>query len=158
MKKRLLVVLVAALVIAVPVVAFAGHFATGQANLHSENESGITATINFADDGSTLTVNGTATGLTPSVLYASLIYDRASVPSGPLACEPILPPGHRFDIEPTMFLGFWTNNDDGTGTLVAVNTNGGSDYVPLDDFKTVSVRNASSGFALAACGLVVRSP
>ncbi len=55
---------------------------TGKANLHQINRSGIKARIEFQDDGTTLTVTGTATGLDAGESYVTLIYDTGSVPSG----------------------------------------------------------------------------
>ena len=132
---------------------------TAKANLHSYNQTGVTAKITFVDDGGTLTITGTATGLIPGVLYGSLIYDIRSVPGGPVACEPAIfdatDPGYLI---PTMFVGLWVNNGDGTGTLAATNTNGGADYVPLSMFRTISVRNffiaPVANADLAACGEV----
>jgi len=120
------------------------------------------------DDGTTLTVNGTATGLTPGIPYASLIYDNGSVPGGPEACEPTI-----FDetdpdfLLPTMFVDLWDNNGDGTGTLAATNIvddeTGARVYVPLDKFRTISIRDLTinNGFgpaAVVACGQVAEHP
>ena len=122
------------------------------------NQSGVRGRITFTDDGSTLTVTGTATGLTPGEIYVSLIYDNGSSPGGPEACEPtIFDPTDPDFLLPTMFVGVWVNAGDGTGTLAAINTNGGADYVPLSKFKTISIRDTSInwGFgplAVAACG------
>ena len=114
---------------------------TGKANLHQINESGIKARMQFQDDGTTLTVTGTATGLEPGESYVTLIYDNGSVPGGPKACQPtIFDPTDPGFLLATMFIGFWAVDPDGRGTLEAVNTNGGFDYVPLDKFKNTSVR------------------
>ncbi len=114
---------------------------TGKANLHQINKSGIKARVQFRDDGTTLAVTGTATGLDPGESYLTLIYDTGSVPSGPKACQPtIFDPTDPDFLLATMFIGFWAVDADGQGTLEAVNTNGGFDYVPLDKFKNTSVR------------------
>ncbi len=114
---------------------------TGKANLHQINRSGIKARIEFQDDGTTLTVTGTASGLDPGESYVTLIYDTGSVPGGPKACQPtIFDPTDPDFLLATMFIGFWAVDQDGQGTLDAVNTNGGFDYVPLDKFKNTSVR------------------
>ncbi len=114
---------------------------TGKANLHQINKSGIKARIEFQDDGTTLMVTGTATGLDPGESYVTLIYDNGSVPGGPKACQPtIFDPTDPDFLLATMFIGFWAVDPDGQGTLAAVNTNGGLDYVPLDKFKNTSVR------------------
>ena len=134
---------------------------TGRAQLHPENQSGVKGTVEFTDDGSTLTVHGTATGLVPGIPYASLIYDNDSVPGGPEACEPaIFDPSDPDFILTTMFVGFWTVDDQGNGTLWEeniVNEDGERVYVPLSKFKTISVRNLTinNGFgveAVMACG------
>ncbi len=132
--------------------------ATGHALLHPVNQSGIIGAVNFVDDGTELAVSGTATGLVPGVVYVSLIYDNGSVSGGPEGCEPtIFDPADPDFLLPTMFIGAWANNDDGTGTLNAVNTNGGADYVPLSKFKTMSIRDTrvNGGIgpeAVVACG------
>ena len=141
-----------------PAFSHVAGLATGQATLRQVNQSGIKAKISFTDDGSTLTIDGTATGLTPGIPYASLIYDNRSVAGGPEACEPaIFDPTDPDFLLPTMFVGVWNNHGDGTGTLAAVNTNDGVDYVPLNKFRTMSVRDLTinGGFgpeAVVACG------
>lgn len=132
---------------------------TAKANLHPSNQSAVKAKVTFTDDGSTLTVDGTATGLIPGVTYGSLIYDVSSLPGGPIACLPtIFDPTDPNFIIPTMFVGIWTNNGDGTGTLSATNTNGGADYVPLSKIRTISIRNfdvaSVENADLVACGVV----
>ena len=113
----------------------------GKANLSQTDNSGVKASIQFVDDGTMLMVIGTATGLNPNESYLSNIYDIRSAPGGPEACRPtIFDPGDPDFILPTMFLGFWTVDADGSGTLFAINTNFGLDYVPLDKIGTVSVR------------------
>lgn len=132
---------------------------TGQATAPQYNKSGINGSFSFTDDGATLTTSGTATGMNPADLYVSLIYDNRSVPGGPLACEPaIFDPGDPDFILPTMFVGVWAVDGAGNGTLNAVNTNGGVDYVPLSKIKTISIRAASIGFERVACGEVAAHP
>lgn len=140
---------------------------TGKANLHQINKSGIKARIEFRDDGTTLTVTGTATGLDPGETYLTLIYDTGSVPSGPKACQPtIFDPTDPDFLLATMFIGFWAVDPDGQGTLEAVNTNGGLDFVSLDRFKNTSVRLVTGPppkgsvipmTELVACGHVTES-
>lgn len=138
--------------------------ATARARLHPQNQAGVKGVINFTDDGSELTVDGAVTGLRPGVPYLTLVYDNNAVPGGPEGCEPaIFVPSDPDFILPTMFVGFWVNNGDGTGTLAAVNTNGGADYVPLSKIGAVSVRDLTidNGFgpaAVAACGRVATHP
>ena len=148
-KKLILLALVAVMVALVPLVVFAKHTgtATGHAKMHPENQSGIKGRIDFVDNGNTLTVNGTATGLTPNQSYRSLIYGVFSVPGGPDACKA------DGTLPGTMFLGFWVNNNDGTGTLAAVNTSGG--YVPLSAIGTISIRfPGGQNPNVQACGQV----
>ena len=143
--------------------ALASHsgVATGRAQLTQHDQSGVNGVIiTFVDDGTTLTTAGTATGLTPGDLCVSLIYDNRSVPGGPEACEPaIFDPTDPDFILPTMFVGLWTINPDGSGNLAATNTNPnpfpvgpGDDYVPLSKIKTISIRCASVDFEVVACG------
>ena len=113
----------------------------GKANLHQIDNSGVKARIQFVDDGMTLTVTGTAAGLDPAESYVTLIYDNGSVPSGPRACQPtIFNPEDPDFLLATMFIGFWTVDEEGRGTLETINTNFGLDYVPLDKFRNTSVR------------------
>ena len=131
--------------------------------------SGVTGVIFFVDDGTTLTITGTATGLTLGIPYASLIYDKESEDDGPEACEPaIFDPAEEGFILPTMFIGFWIVAPDGTGTLSAINivddATGMRVYVPLDLIGTVSIRDltvpnpgppffdGSGPAAVVACG------
>ncbi len=134
--------------------------ANAEADLDELNDSGIEGEIEFTDDGGTLTIVGEADGMDPDGFYVSLIYDNASVATGPDACEPaIFNPADPDFLLPTMLIGFWSVDEDGEGTLVATNTNFGADYVPLNKFRTISIRDTSidDGFgplAVAACGVV----
>ncbi len=137
--------------------------AEAEADLDEINESGIEGEIEFTDDGSTLTIVGEASGMDPTApfgTYVSLIYDNGSVATGPDACEPaIFDPEDPDFLLPTMFIGVWSVDAEGEGTLAATNTNDGADYVPLDKFRTISIRDTriNDGFgpeAVAACGVV----
>ena len=135
---------------------------------HADSWTGVTGEIEFEDDGSTLEISGAATGLTPGIPYASLIYDVASEPAGPFACEPgIFDPLDPNFIIPTMFVGFWDVDEDGNGELSATNIvdddTGDRVYVPLDKIATISVRDltvpgpfgpGSGPAAVVACGWV----
>ncbi len=122
----------------------------GQATLHQENGSGISARIAFTDRGGVLSVRGTAVGMDPGHEYASWLYDNGSVAHGPTAC--ISTNGQR-----SIMVGTWHVDSSGNGRLTA--TNDGADYAALGSFKTVDVRNASDGYLLVACGEVrVRRP
>ncbi len=132
---------------------------------HADTPTGVTAEIEFEDDGTALLITGEAEGLTPDVIYISLIYDVGSSAGGPNACEPTI-----FDdtnpnfILPTMFVGFWFVDEDGEGTLMARNLHdddnpGTTAYVPLSKIGTISIRDTrvGGGFpseAVVACGVV----
>ena len=131
---------------------------TGSARLHQTDHSGITARIKFLDTGNATTgliVSGTATGLDPEDVYVTLVYDVGSVPGGPRACEP---PPDNDQTDAQMFVGTWTVDSSGHGTLNATKT--GASYVPLDDISTTSVREVvGQGLPqLRACGEVHRNP
>lgn len=130
-----------------------------EATLVSFNGSGITAEIEFLDTGSTLIVDGEATGLNPTKSYFSLIYSTPG--HGPTACD-----GTPLLTERQMVLGFWRVDSEGEGTLHVVKSKStitpalpflgpGNFYAPIGSFHSVSVRNASAGFRLEACGDVV---
>ena len=104
---------------------------TGQARLHQVGGSRIKARLSFNDDGTTLTVEGTAKRLNPANQYGSLIYPNPGCMPG------------------AVFLGFWSVNPDGSGTLAA-SVGGGVLATALSS----SVRNVSAGNQLVACGNV----
>ena len=145
-----------------------GGVATAEADLGTLNASGIEGEIEFTDDGMTLTIIGEADGMDPTApfgTYVSLIYDNGSVATGPDACEPTIFNQNDPDfILFTMFIGVWSVDEDGEGTLAATNTNGGTAYVPLNKFRTISIRDTrilggpvgpgSGPLAVAACGVV----
>ena len=103
-------------------------------------------------------VLGVATGLNPASQYRSLLYDNGSVPGGPDACEPSSSPSPLSFAQ--MFVGAWTVDADGTGTIVAKKT--GLAYVALADFATMSVRKVNPTpppmTIRQACGEVSRNP
>ena len=113
--------------------AFASTTAT--ANEHPIGGSGIQGQITFTDDGSSLTVDGTSSGLTPGVPYFSLIYGDGIGPGGVSESKTVPPSAHAIaacsDVNrdgvstvtvTQMVVGFWVNHNDGTGTLHAVKT------------------------------------
>ncbi len=138
--------------------------ATASAQQHPINNSGIQAEILFLDTGSDvhgLVLAGRATGLDPTQTYFSLLYNTGSVPGGPSACTPSSsgPPitGGQ------MFTAFWSVAPDGTGTLFRQKT--GTNYVPLSDVATVSIRKVVPvtpanpfGDILQACGEINVNP
>jgi hypothetical protein len=176
-RKSLRVLLVLALlaaILAVPSTVNAGHTrseTTAKANLHAANQTGVKAHIHFTDDGDALwDVEGTATGMIPNHDgYVSLVHDARSVPGGPGnvarlgICEPTFEgeelgplPGKEYpDISARMFVGFWSVDENGIGTLSETDV----DLPGAGEWRTVSVRNVAidSGMgplAVAACGQV----
>jgi hypothetical protein len=157
-KKRTLfaLVLVVALALLAAVPALGAAKTRTSADLHEEPDgSGVTATINFDDDGTTLKIRGHASGMDPDTTYISLIYDNGSPDTGAGACGPTIfapPPTGIID---RMFVGVWKVLPNGNGILRATNLEldgGGKVYVSPDDFATISVRIAGTG-ELVACGL-----
>lgn len=146
--------------------------------LEERNGSGIMGQATISDDGSTITVTGSASGLDPSNTFApptggylSLFYDKASMPDGPRVCEPGVGahghsggrglgeehPLHLTDAQ--MLGGFWTVDANGDGTLVDLD----GAYVPVDEIGTMSIRDLriNDGFgpdAVMACGKVTHDP
>lgn len=117
------------------------------------NNSGISSRVTIMDTGTSLIVDGRARRLDPTKQYFSLLYDNASVPTGPNACEETLPTLS----EAQMFLGFWNSK---MGTLHAVQT--GPSYTPVGTFATMSIRQlldatkppSPTNQRLVACGEV----
>jgi len=135
--------------------------ATGSAQQHTINNSGIQGEILFLDTGSDvngLVLSGTAAGLDPTQTYFSLLYNSGSVPGGPSACTPS-PSGPPLT-GAQMFTAFWTVAPDGTGTLFRQKT--GTDYVPLSEVATVSIRKVTTTppffNILQACGEIKVNP
>lgn len=115
------------------------------------NQSGVQGRISFASVPGGLRVTGTATGLQPSVgRYITLVYDVASVPGGPTACEPTVP-------MPGMFVGIWAVDAAGNGLLIQLSPPAA--IAPLSAIGTVSIRDTTinGGFgveAVVACGQI----
>jgi hypothetical protein len=118
---------------------------------------GITATLIFVDDGQSLEVTGTSTGMDPNKHYHTLIYDRNSQWTGPTACIPsAVPPagGLSFD---QMQIGSWQPLGATARSLNARRT--GPAYVPLFAIGTASVRRhdqtgPQAVLPLLSCGQV----
>lgn len=135
---------------------------TANATWHPMNGSQVRGRLAITDDGSSLTVTGTARGLDPSnpVGYVSLFYGVGSVPGGPHSCEPAPDPDNRLT-ESQMFIGVWVVAADGTGTLNA--TMDGAAYAPVERIITASIRDLSIGDgvpqeSVRACGQIAIHP
>ena len=127
----------------------AQQFESAHALQHPVNQSGVMGRITIFETDAGLVVEGTATGLEPSVgRYVSLVYDIGSVPGGPTACEPTV----ELD---GMFVGIWAVDAEGNGTLVQLNPA----VDPLSSIDTISIRDTeiNDGFgpeAVVACGQI----
>lgn len=149
--------------------------------LKETNNSGITGQATITDDGTEVTVTGSASDMDPDNAfdpegepptgYLSLFYDKASTPAGPRVCEPGVGefghsggrglgeehPLHLTDAQ--MLGGFWIVDANGDGTLVDLE----GAYVPVDEIGTMSIRDLriNGGFgpdAVVACGKVTHDP
>ena len=167
-----LAAVVGLLLTSVPALAVGGKIVRSSAVLDDveSNRSGVTAEIEFRDDGEFLRIEGRARGLDPGVSYVSLIYDNESVAEGPDACEPaIFDPEAPGSIIDRMFVGFWNVNEDGEGRLSMTNIrhdDGRSVHVGLEEFHTISIRDStvvgefgpgSGPAAVVACGVEMAS-
>lgn len=156
--------------------------AMASANQHPVGGSGIHGRIAFTDDGSTLGVSGTATGLTPDHQYFSLIYGAGIGPGGVSetkklphtsdaipACNDVNRDGVSTITATQMVVGLWHNNNDGTGTLQAFkskNGNVGSGSFMGQDallslgsaFSLADIRMLQSGRPGARSPFVTRGP
>lgn len=119
----------------------------GMARLEPFEDSGVRGALAFVDDGSVLQVVGIATGLDPTLDYATLIYDVQSDEKGPDPCTPQLPEGDPDDLRNTECVGSWVLTSSGMGMLEATNVfdevGGGRVYMPLDKIGTTSIRQTS---------------
>lgn len=124
-------------------------------------------TLSVTDDGSELTVVGSASGLDPDGPYVSLFYDKASPAQGPVACEPGRNVGTGTDHPLSLTIAqmeigsggsidLWDVDGSGNASLGPTST---LEYVPADMIGTVSIRDARVGGglvpdAVVACGVV----
>lgn len=149
--KKLVIVLAAATIAAIPVYANHSPTVTAQATQHTVNQSGVQGRIDLTSVPGGLLVTGTATGLQPSIgRYVSLVYDLGSVPGGPTLCEPTV------DLA-GMFVGIWAVDALGNGTLIQVVP--AEEIAPLSAIDSVSIRDETinGGFgveAVVACGQI----
>jgi hypothetical protein len=135
--------------------AAAGATVTATAQQHPIGGSGIHGLVNFTDDGSTLTVNATATGLVPGHRYFTLIYTLGSEPGGVAEGKTMPPTSNALPpcennragtstVDATqMVVGLWHNNNDGTGTLTSHKTTS-SGNIPQDAMLASTVFNNSA--------------
>ncbi|MCP9486257.1 MAG: hypothetical protein MSC30_10375 [Gaiellaceae bacterium MAG52_C11] len=158
---------------------------TATANLRSVGGSGITATLNFVDDGSTLSVTGQSSGMSPLGQYVSLVYGLRSnadvtggTPPGPCVDDGTLVGGAIDQVaqgavlfSPTatarMLLGAWPLLGVNR-TVTFVKPTASPAGVKLNQVKTVSIRQPvlpllpnifldirPQIFNIRACGLIV---
>lgn len=161
---------VAVLIVAIPPLVSAapgGSTQTATVTLRTLNDSGISGHLTIRDDGSGLSIRGTAQGLNPANGYISLLYDINSVATGDFACEPAFgigpatadAPG-RLTIDEMGLVGFafpdlvWVVSPNGHAQL------SGTVDVDLDRVRTISIRDGSINggigpLAVSACGIVV---
>lgn len=150
---------------------------TEAAELNGFQRGERVGTLSVADDGSSLTVEGEASGLDSDGVYLSLFYDKRSSAQGSpssgnaasnsAACEPGLGEDHpQFLTEAQMVIGsggsidLWVVDGDGDATLGPTST---LEYVSVKKIGTVSIRDArvNGGFgaeAVVACGVVTHDP
>jgi hypothetical protein len=152
--RKLVIVLAAATIAAIPVYGDHSPTVTAQATQHTVNQSGVQGRIDFTSVPGGLLVTGTATGLQPSIgRYVTLVYDLGSVPGGPTLCEPTTDPEL-----PGMFVGIWAVDDAlGNGILIQLVPPGA--IAPLSAIDTISIRDTTiqGGFgveAIVACGQI----
>ncbi len=169
-------VVVVALIVGIPssVSADSDPLDRASAELRTLNDSGISGEVTFRANGSELSIEGEAEGMTPGVFYVSLLYDILSVATGAFACEPGFDfsdiflgatadaPGRLtllemgFDVFGPGPLLVWVVGDDDNGER----TVNGTVNVDLDRIRVISIRDTSinSGIgpeAVVACGLIV---
>jgi len=151
-KKLILLAMAIVLLLVVPAVVLA---AQSDATAHAKPPTNISAKFTFDDDGSTLTINGTAEGMDSGHPYLTLIYGDGSLVNGVDACEPATA------LSGSMLIATWTVAADGTGLLGTTGTvtkTGAGVYTPLSEIATISVRGGISGGAgttpVILCGKV----
>ena len=98
----------------------------GFAILRAQGGSGVNGLISFEDNGAANVITGYATGLDPTKVYVSLVYDVNSVPTGSNACLPT--PGDTSLSFNQMIVGVWLPIGSSTRTLTVVKT--GPDILP----------------------------
>lgn len=121
----------------------------GRVQLQPVNRSGASADIVITDNGSVLSVRGTANGLSPGVQYVMRGYGEGSTARGRDACLP-------GDDDMSYSLGTWTVDSAGNATLT--NALSQENYVPSIELRTIGLRDAATDFALVACGAIETNP
>jgi len=171
---RVAMVVVVTLIVGIPssVSADSDPLDRASAELRTLNDSGISGEVTFRANGSELSIEGEAEGMTPGVFYVSLLYDILSVATGAFACEPGFDfsnpflgatedaPG-RLTLDEMGIVDFgatpllvWVNGKDGERTV------NGTVNVDLDRVRVMSIRDTSINggigpAAVVACGLIV---
>ena len=143
-----------------------GSMQTATAMLRTLNNSGVSGLATFKDDGSGLSISGTAQGLNPNNDHISLLYDIDSVATGGFACEPAFGIGPataelpgRLTIDEMGLVGFvtpllvWDVSPNGNAKM------SGTVDVDIDRVRTISIRDTSimggvGPLAVVACGVV----
>ena len=138
-KKLIMLVLAVASLMVIPVVVLA---AQSDGTAHAKPPTNISAKFTFDDDGTTLTIKGTAKGMDSGHPYVTLVYGNGSLVKGVDACEPPVPAPAVELTFPEMFVATWTVAADGTGLLGITDTitKTGPSYVALNKIATISVR------------------
>ncbi len=130
--------------VATGISAAASEQAEGQVNVIPFAGQNFQAAIEIVDTGSALLVEGEASGLDPTKTYVSL--DYTTPPTGPSACEP----GGTLSFA-QMFLGTWSVDSEGKGSLIAVKTAAGNTNQPpaslLDFLNHIGVPSGGTAYA-----------
>jgi len=139
--KTLMLVLVMALIMAIPMVLFAKSGVDGEAEAEPPTE--IEAKFEFEITGpNELTITGKAKGLSPGKNYHSAVYGFGSSVEGINACKPAAPVGGT-----SMFAGNWSAvYPAGKATLSHVTD------ADLDKIFTISVRRGEGPGTLGGPG------
>lgn len=114
---------------------------TEYVQLHSLNNSGVTANVGVCDDGTLLVTTGRAVGMSKGRLYVSLWYGNGSTAAGPAAgqCQ-----SDRTLTLAQMLVGTWAPLGNGVRGLVAAPQVGGTpNGVRLSQIGTISIRQVT---------------
>lgn len=136
--------------------------ATGTAQLATIKASGITGTLRFADDGNSMTAQGTATGFQPFRQYVSFAYGLNSTATGATPCAA---DGSLNFAQ--MLVGEWLPIGSASRTLVGVLPVTRLAYIKTTSIRLLNTTNLTAiNFTnplapqlaqLQACGLIVKA-